>query len=121
MTATLLVNAFGVLLILFIIWWFWLSSTRATDVSRQGLIEIVVDNGVYTPPRIEIPAGQTVTLRFVRQDASPCAEQVIFQDLPVSATLPVGKPHDIRLSVDEPGEYEFTCQMGMYRGKLVVK
>jgi plastocyanin domain-containing protein len=33
----------------------------------------------------------------------------------------VDKPKDIQVTAPAPGEYEFTCQMGMYRGKLVAK
>jgi plastocyanin domain-containing protein len=84
-------------------------------------IEIIVDNGVYTPARIEVPAGRPVTLCFLRKDPSPCAEKVLFDALGVSAELPLGKPVMMTVTPDKPGEYEFTCQMGMYRGKLVVK
>jgi plastocyanin domain-containing protein len=90
-------------------------------VSGTGPIEIIVDNGVYTPARIEVPAGQPVTLRFVRKDPSPCAEKVLFDDLGISADLPLGKPVDVTMTPPRPGEYEFTCQMRMYRGTLVAR
>jgi plastocyanin domain-containing protein len=50
-----------------------------------------------------------------------CAEKVVFGDLGISADLPPGKPHDIALPSSQPGVYEFTCQMGMYRDKIVVR
>jgi len=46
---------------------------------------------------------------------------VIFEELGVSAALPVNEPHDVILVTKNKGEFEFTCQMGMYRGKLIVK
>ena len=75
---------------------------------------------MYTPARIEVPAGRPVTLRFLRKDPSPCAEQVLFDDLRISRELPLNKKLDITLTPTSPGEYEFTCQMRMYRGTLVV-
>ena len=72
-------------------------------------------------PRIEVPAGQPVTLRFLRQDPSQCAEKALFDELGVCADLPVGKPLDVTVTPPRPGEYEFTCQMRMYRGTLVVR
>jgi plastocyanin domain-containing protein len=33
----------------------------------------------------------------------------------------VGKPMDVIVTPPQPGEYEFTCQMRMYRGTLVAK
>lgn len=116
-----LVNVSGVTLIGLIIWWFWLSKPRAQKAQADRPIEIIVNDGVYTPARIEVPAGKRVTLRFIRKDPSPCAEKVLFDDLNVSGDLPVGKPYDISFILEKPGEHEFTCQMRMYRGSLVVR
>lgn len=117
----LIINFAGFILIGLIVWWFWLSKPRAQRALGPEAIEILVDNGVYTPARIEVPAGQPVTLRFVRKDASPCAEQVRFDDLGISAQLPVARPYDVTVTLPKPGEYEFTCQMRMYRGRLVAR
>ena len=48
-------------------------------------------------------------------------KQVVFDKLGLSEDLPLGKPKDVRLPAVAPGEYEFTCQMGMYRGVLVAR
>jgi plastocyanin domain-containing protein len=116
-----LVNGLGLLLILFVIGWFWLSKPRLRQAQVSGVIEIIVDGGVYEPARIEVPLGRPTTLRFVRRDASPCAEKVIFNKLGLSADLPLNEPRNLDVTPLESGEYEFSCQMGMYRGVLVVK
>ena len=116
-----LINLAGLVLIGMIVWWFWLSKPKLQRVAGSEPIEIVVDNGVYTPGRIEVPLGERVTLRFIRKDASPCAEKVLFDDFDVSSDLPVGRPYDISFIPDKPGEHAFTCQMRMYRGSLVVR
>jgi len=116
-----LVNLAGIALIAFVVWWFWLSRPKALRASGAGPIEVRVENGVYTPARIEVPAGKPVTLRFMRNDPSPCAEQVLFDDFGVSAELPIGRARDITVTPVQPGEYEFTCQMRMYRGRLVAR
>lgn len=115
------INLAGVAVMALIVWWFWLSRPQARRAAGSGPIDIVVDGGVYTPARIEVPAGQPVTLRFLRQDPSPCAEQAQFDELGVSVDLPLGKPLDVTVTPPRPGEYEFVCQMRMYRGKLVAK
>ncbi len=115
-----IVNGLGLLIIAGIIYWFWLSKPGAQKAEGETAIDVIVDNGVYDPARIEVPAGKTVTLRFIRKDASPCAAKVVFDDLGVTEELPVGKPHDVMLKIDEPGEYAFTCEMQMYRGVLQV-
>jgi len=115
-----IVNLGGLILIGLIVWWFWLSQPR-TQRATSDVIDIVVDGGVYTPARIEVPAGKPVTLRFLRKDASPCAEKVLFDELGVAADLPVGQPVELTVTAKSAGEYSFTCQMQMYRGTLVAK
>ena len=115
-----LVNLLGIALMLAIIWWFWLSRP-ATAQHSGDTVDILVDDGVYTPARIETSVNQPITLRFLRKDPSPCAEQVIFSDFDISAELPVDDYKEVKLTPREKGEYDFTCQMQMYRGTLVVK
>ena len=115
------INIGGAVLIVLIIWWFWMSRPRARTESGVKPIDIVVDNGVYTPSRIEVPAGRPIILRFTRKDASPCAEKVLFDDFNIAVDLAVGEATDVVIVAKEPGDYEFTCQMHMYRGHLVAK
>ncbi len=117
----IIVNLIGLLLIGAIVWWFWLSRNNHNVVQVVDLIEITVKDGVYKPAYIQAQVGRPITLRFIRKDASPCAEVVVFASLNISQQLPLSKPTDIHLKVKNVGEYEFTCQMGMYRGKLLVK
>lgn len=114
------VNIAGVTLIALIVWWFWLSHPRARRAQGWEIIDVLVDNGVYTPGRIEVSRNQTVTLRFLRKDPSPCAEKVLFDDFRIGRDLPLDRPVDITLTPERSGEFEFTCQMKMYRGTLVV-
>lgn len=115
------VNAAGLITIGLIIWWFWLSKPRARTETGTKPIEITVDQGVYTPSRIEVPVGRPIILRFLRKDPSPCAEIVLFDDFGIAVDLPVNEPTDVVVIPKEAGEFEFTCQMQMYRGQLVAK
>ena len=45
----------------------------------------------------------------------------MFPDFNKSAKLPEGEAVAIELLPDTAGEYEFQCQMGMLRGKLIVE
>ncbi|MBN9390903.1 MAG: cupredoxin domain-containing protein, partial [Chloroflexi bacterium] len=49
------------------------------------------------------------------------SEMVVFGDFGKSARLPEGETVPVEFLPDQPGEYEFTCQMGMFRGKLIVE
>ena len=114
-----LVNVAGVLLLVFIVWWFWLSGPE-TIRSLARVIDIKVADGVYTPASIEIAKAQNITLRFLRFDASPCAEIVRFDDLGIWLELPLNEPRDVHLYIETAGKYDFSCDMKMYQGTLIV-
>ena len=115
-----LVNLLALLLIGFIVWWFWLVRSREVKAVTD-VIDVIVEGGVYSPALIEVLQGDTVKLNFIRRDASPCAEKVIFAGLGISEELPLNQSKKLEIQMQEAGEYEFTCQMGMYRGTLIVK
>ncbi len=117
----LIVNLAGITAIAFIVWWFWLSGTRSVARTDGSVITVIVDSGVYEPSQIKTVMGRPVTLRFIRKDPSVCAEKVIFNDWEINADLPLDKPYDLTFTPDKPGVFEFTCQMAMYRGKLIVE
>ncbi|HEX9665967.1 MAG TPA: cupredoxin domain-containing protein [Thermodesulfobacteriota bacterium] len=118
---TFLVNSIGIILIIFVIWWFWLSKKGAGTAVQGSSIDIIVDGGVYDPSVIHTKVGKPTTLRFIRKDSSPCAEKVIFSEMGISADLPVGKPYELTITPQKTGVFDFTCQMAMYRGKLIVE
>ncbi len=117
----IIINLTGLVLIAFIVWWFWIFKNRSEARVEGNVLDIVVDSGVYEPSVIHAKAGESVTLRFIRKDSNPCAEKVLFSGLDISADLVVGTPYDLTFTPEKKGEYEFTCQMAMYRGKLIVE
>lgn len=114
-------NILGFILIFFIAFWFWYPrKEKGIQVSTKK-IQILVADGIYQPNRIEARVGQHIVLEFIRQDKTPCAEMVIFSDFNQSLKLPINEPTLIKLKPKNVGEFDFTCQMGMYRGKLIVR
>ncbi len=116
----MLINVLGLGLIAVIAWWFWVYQPRTTELGKDDLL-IVVENGIYQPARIKLPADQSVSLVFLRKDASPCSEMLLIPDLQVSETLPFNKTKRVDLPPMKKGEYAFHCQMQMYRGQLTVE
>ena len=116
-----ILNLIGVCLIAFVIWWFWLSKKHVPTINVKDIVEIQVKDGVYQPAQTHSIVGQKIILRFTRIDPTPCAEVVIFNQLNISKQLPLNEPTDIVITPKQTGEYEFTCQMGMYRGKLIIR
>jgi plastocyanin domain-containing protein len=115
----LIFNLIGFLLVILIIWWFWVSKSKAITVSST-LIRIEVRDGVYAPARVKVNSTHPVVLEFIRKDNSPCSETVIFETLDKQERLPFNQPFKVNLGNLKPGTYPFNCQMNMYSGELIV-
>lgn len=118
------VTVFGILLSVFIAWFFWFAPKKQTlaTAGTGGLQEVAVTvKGGYTPDVIVVKAGQPVRLTFTRQESVACSEEVLFPDFNKSSLLPEGQPVALEFTPEKPGEYGFQCKMGMLRGKLVVE
>jgi plastocyanin domain-containing protein len=119
-----LVTLGGLAAIAFIVWFFWLVKKPGVKagLSSSGYQEaMVLVKGGYTPDVIVVERGRPVRLNFVRTESAACSEMVLFPDFNKSAKLPEGETVSIELLPDKAGEYEFQCQMGMLRGKLIVE
>jgi len=123
-TTDALVLLGGLTLIVGIAWFFWgprKGGIHAALTSSGYQEAMVLVKGGYTPDVIVVQHGKPVRLTFRREETAPCSEMVIFGDFGKSATLPAGQAVAVEFVPETPGEYEFTCQMGMLRGKLVVE
>ena len=120
----MLVTLGGLAAIGFIIWFFWLvkkPGTKAALTSSGYQEAMVLVKGGYTPDVIVVEHGRPVRLNFVRTESAACSELIMFPDFNKSARLPEGETVAVELLPEAAGEYEFQCQMGMLRGKLIVE
>lgn len=120
----ILVNLVGLGLIAFIVWFFWMVRTkgvRAAVTSGGYQEQLILVKGGYTPDVIVVQAGKPVRLNFVRQESASCTEMVLLPAFQKSAKLPEGETVPVEFLPREPGEFDFACQMGMIRGKLIVE
>jgi len=116
----IVINVFGLLLIAVIIWWFWLYKTDGVSISDDE-ITIIVENGIYQPSRIKLPADQQTVINFLRKDASPCSATVQIPDFEITEELALNKITSVTLPPLDKGEFPFHCQMQMYKGTLLVE
>ena len=120
----ILVTIAGLLAIAGVAWFFWgprRSGVRAAMTPSGRQEATIVVKGVYTPDVIVVERGSPVRLSFLRQETAACSEEVVFSDFARRAELPEGELVPIDFLPEHPGEYEFTCGMGMLRGKVVVE
>jgi plastocyanin domain-containing protein len=70
---------------------------------------------------IVVATGKPVRLNFLRQESASCTEMVLLPAFNKSATLPEGEIVPVEFLPTQPGEFEFACQMGMIRGKIIAE
>ena len=120
--AQILVTIAGLGAIVWIGWFFWFSEKKgvraATAEGGVQEVDITVKGG-YTPNVIVVEAGKPVRLHFTRRESAACSEMVVFGDFNKSAKLPEGETVTLDILPEQAGEYDFSCQMGMIRGKLI--
>ena len=99
-----------------------LSTFRRGGSRRRSQVPVtrVRVRGGYEPDTIYVRAGEPARILFRREETAPCSERVVFPAFGKSAMLPPYQDVLVELLPREPGEYEFTCQMGVLHGTLVV-
>ncbi len=76
--------------------------------------------GGYEPPVVHGRVGEPLRIVFSREETASCSEHVVFPAFGKSAMLPPFEDVALELVPERAGEYEFTCQLGILRGRLVV-
>jgi len=123
MITKLIVDIAGLILIAFVAWYFWFSRKEGQKVGLTGGVQeaFITVKGGYTPDVVIVKAGKPLRFVFERRESSPCSERVVFKDFNISKLLPEGEKVPVEFTPEKPGEYEFACQMGMFRGRLIVE
>ena len=77
--------------------------------------------GGYQPSVVHGRVGEPLRIVFSREETASCSEHVVFPAFGKSAMLPPFEDVSLEVVPERVGEYEFTCQMGVLRGRLVVE
>ena len=125
----------GLAAIAWINWYFFLAE-RATAVVAAGTSAaagephaevssampqvIVTVAGGYSPAAVRVPAGRPVRLVFDRRETSGCSEEVVIPDFGIRRFLPANQQTPVEFTPERAGSHEFTCGMGMLRGRITV-
>ena len=114
----LVVTIGGFLGIVITFWFFLMKKEKEVVVSGSVDIEVL---GGYSPEVISIPKGKTTKLIFFRKDTNSCLEEVVLGDFKIRKHLPLNEKVSVEITPEKAGEYDYSCGMGMFHGKIVVK
>ncbi len=120
--AEVAVTLSGLAAIAWVNWYFFLAGSRggivvASTPGGPQSVRVVVQGG-YTPAVVRVAAGRPVRLEFERRETSGCTEEVVIPDFGIRTFLPPHQTTPVQFTPLRPGTYEFTCGMGMVRGRV---
>lgn len=123
-TSEVVVTLLGLAAIAWVNWYFFVAGRGAAAVATSvagGAQRVRVEvKGGYSPAVVRVQAGRPVRLEFHRDETSSCTEEVVLPDFGIRTYLPAHRTTPVSFTPAE-GTYEFTCGMGMVRGKIVAE
>ena len=97
-------------------------ATGRHDAGEAGRrIAITVTERGFQPALVTVRAGEPVTLVITRRTDRTCARDFVLAARGIKQPLPLGRPVEIRLTPDSPGDLRFACAMDMVAGTLRVE
>lgn len=85
-----------------------------------GDVTVVVDGG-YAPAAIRARRGVPLRLVFDRREDASCSEELVMPAFGIRRFLAPFTKTVVELQPAEAGVFDFTCGMGMLRGRLIVE
>lgn len=117
----IIISLLGLLSVGFVAWFFF--GKKSFDSAQDyglGTIDIKVSGG-YEPSTIILKKGKKTIINFLRTDPSDCLEEVVLSDFKIRKKLPLNEKVSIAITPQKTGEFDFSCGMGMFHGKLIVR
>lgn len=83
-------------------------------------VNITVAGG-YQPNVVDLEQGVPAEITFTRTNAQGCLDVVHSKDLNFETELPLNEAQTVNIPTDKAGEFDFSCGMDMFSGKVVIK
>lgn len=91
-------------------------TANADPVLAQQTIQV---NPIgYEPNYLRVPVGQPVTLTLTTKENTGCTSVFRIPKFKIEKVLPATGETVVTATFDEPGQYAFTCGMGMFTGTI---
>ncbi len=89
-----------------------------SENKQQAAVEV---SGGYKPESITLKQGVPAELSFTRTNAQGCLDVVHSKSLNFEQELPLNETKTVTIDTTKTGEFEFSCGMDMFHGKVVIE
>ena len=86
----------------------------------QSATVTLTDKG-YQPKSLKLRRGIPARVTFIRKIEETCGKAIAIPQYNIRRELPLNEPVVLEFTPNKPGEFNFTCGMGMLRGTLIVQ
>ncbi len=83
-------------------------------------VDIIVDGG-YNPATVTLKQGVPAEINFKRTSEKGCLDVVHSKALNFETDLPIDQVKTVNIATDQAGEFDFSCGMDMFHGKVVIQ
>ena len=100
------------------------AAQAAPELTADGtrVVRLQVTKNGYEPSPVTVKKGQPLKLVVTRTTDETCATEIIFDDPPVKADLPLNTPVELTLTPQKEGKLVYGCHMEkMVSGALLVE
>ena len=97
------------------------SASAASDDGQTQTIAMSIGPSGYSPDSFTLRAGEPTRWTVDATNASGCQMGIVSRSLGINKTLAAGENVIEFTAPAEPGTYQFSCPMGMYRGQIIVR
>ncbi len=77
--------------------------------------------GGYNPAIVNLKKDVPAEITFTRTNEHGCLDIVHSKDLNFETKLPLNQAETVKIATDKVGEFDFSCGMDMFHGKVVIK
>lgn len=97
--------------------------TKKVDVTKEKnpIIKMEVTTTGYSPNVIYVKKGVPFKLEIHNTLENSCLSTILIPGFNINTNLKVGTTTVIKITPTKTGEYDFTCGMHMYGGKIIVE
>jgi len=109
-----------IILMLLFVYFKWSKKEVEAYGGKEQRVTVVV-SGTYFPNVIRAKAQKPLIIIFDRREDTTCSKKVLIPDFNIAEELPDFGKKEIKFTPQKNGEFLFTCEMGMYQGKIIVE
>lgn len=83
-------------------------------------VKIKIENSQYFPSEIKLAENKPLKIVVFRKEDSACSNEIVFPQIGLRKALKPFEETVVELPPLKAGTYQFTCQMGMMSGTLII-